>query len=133
MTHIEVSFGDCDPAGIAFYPNIFRWLDKAFHDWLRPRGGHAHLCVELDALGIGLIDAKAQFRRPIVDGDALVIGLTIKEWSRKTVTIEYEGRIGNALAFQAQEVRGLFKRENGDTFAAEITALKELVETIGEK
>jgi 4-hydroxybenzoyl-CoA thioesterase len=30
-------------------------------------------------------------------------------------------------------VRGLFKRDNGDIFAAEIAALKELVEALGEK
>jgi 4-hydroxybenzoyl-CoA thioesterase len=22
---VTVEFGDCDPAGIAFYPNFFRW------------------------------------------------------------------------------------------------------------
>lgn len=132
MTQIQVSFGDCDPAGIAFYPNIFRWLDKAFHDWLRPRGGHADLCARLDAIGVGLIEAKAQFRRPIVDGDTLMIDLTVKEWGRKTVTLEYEGRVDGVLAFQAQEIRGLFKRNNGDTFAAEIIALEELVKAVGE-
>jgi 4-hydroxybenzoyl-CoA thioesterase len=48
------------------------------------------------------------------------------------VTLEYEGRVDGVLAFQAQEIRGLFKRNNGDTFAAEIMALEELVKTVGE-
>jgi 4-hydroxybenzoyl-CoA thioesterase len=110
MTQVDVTFGDCDPAGIVFYPNIFKWLDRAFHDWLRPIGGHASICERLGALGIGLM-----------------------EWGRKSVTLEYEGKVGGAVAFQAQEVRGLFKRDNGDIFAAEIAALKELVEALGEK
>ena len=24
---LHVEFGDCDPAGIVFYPNYFRWMD----------------------------------------------------------------------------------------------------------
>jgi 4-hydroxybenzoyl-CoA thioesterase len=133
MTQVDVTFGDCDPAGIVFYPNIFKWLDRAFHDWLRPIGGHASICERLGALGIGLMEARSQFRRPIADGDIVIVTLFVKEWGRKSVTLEYEGKVGGAVAFQAQEVRGLFKRDNGDIFAAEIGALKELVEALGEK
>jgi len=60
----RVFFGDCDPAGIVFYPNIFSWFDRAFHMLLDPLGGHAAVCKRLDALGMGVMDAKAQFRRP---------------------------------------------------------------------
>ena len=31
-THIhrvDVHFGDCDPAGIVFFPNFSRWMDEA--------------------------------------------------------------------------------------------------------
>ncbi|BEU28074.1 hypothetical protein PBP221_82140 (plasmid) [Paraburkholderia sp. 22B1P] len=28
---IDVQFGDCDPAGIVFFPNYLRWVDAAFH------------------------------------------------------------------------------------------------------
>lgn len=133
MTRVDVTFGDCDPAGIVFYPNIFRWLDRAFHEWLRPRGGHGDICARLGAFGIGLIDAKAQFRRPMTDGDTVMIDITVKEWGRKTVSLEYEGMVGGVVVFQAQEVRGLFKRNNGDTFAMEIAALRELVEAFGKE
>jgi 4-hydroxybenzoyl-CoA thioesterase len=26
---VQVQFGDCDPAQIAFFPNYFRWCDAA--------------------------------------------------------------------------------------------------------
>ena len=26
---VTVQFGDCDPAGIVFYPNFQRWMDEA--------------------------------------------------------------------------------------------------------
>jgi len=53
----RVSFGDCDPAGIAYYPNMFKWIDTTFHDWMRIHGGHATLCKRLEAIGIGLMES----------------------------------------------------------------------------
>ena len=26
---VDVQFGDCDPAGIVFFPNFSRWMDEA--------------------------------------------------------------------------------------------------------
>ena len=26
---VNVTFGDCDPAGIVFFPNFSRWMDTA--------------------------------------------------------------------------------------------------------
>ena len=26
---VDVHFGDCDPAGIVFFPNFSRWMDAA--------------------------------------------------------------------------------------------------------
>ena len=26
---VTIHFGDCDPAGIVFYPNFLRWMDAA--------------------------------------------------------------------------------------------------------
>ncbi len=26
---VQVHFGDCDPAGIVFFPNFSRWMDEA--------------------------------------------------------------------------------------------------------
>ena len=28
---VGVQFGDCDPAGIVFFPNFSRWMDAASH------------------------------------------------------------------------------------------------------
>jgi acyl-CoA thioesterase FadM len=45
---IKVEFGDCDPAGIVWFPNFFRWIDASSRHfflecgvprWRRDRGG----------------------------------------------------------------------------------------------
>ena len=37
-TSFMVEWGDCDDAGIVFYPNYFYWLDSTFQRWLRAKG-----------------------------------------------------------------------------------------------
>lgn len=127
MPHIHefnISFGDCDPAGIVFYPNAFRWMDATFHDFLRPHGGHAAICAELGATGIGLVDAGAQFRSPMLDGNRLALHLEIADWSRRTISLTYRGMVGTRLAFEGREVRCLFIPTETGLVAGDMTRLK---------
>ena len=101
----RVFFGDCDPAGIVFYPNIFSWFDRAFHMLLDPLGGHAAVCKRLDALGMGVMDAKAQFRRPLRSGDEIQISLRVLEWGSKSVTLAYEVKKEDVFCVSGVEVR----------------------------
>jgi 4-hydroxybenzoyl-CoA thioesterase len=34
---LHVKFGDCDPAGIVFYPNYFRWMDSVLHGYYQSK------------------------------------------------------------------------------------------------
>ncbi|KAB1083798.1 acyl-CoA thioesterase [Neorhizobium galegae] len=131
-SRIDVTFGDCDPAGIAFYPNIFRWLAKSFHDWLRTMGGHASICGKLESIGLGVIEAQSQFQHPLTDGDVLIVSIAIREWGNKTLGLTYEGRVDERLMFLAQETRGLFKRTGDAMVAAEIAPLRELMNAFGQ-
>lgn len=128
----NVSFGDCDPAGIVFYPNTFRWMDAAFHNVLRPAGGHEELCSRLQSVGIGLVDASAKFRFPMRDGDTLEIRSHVSEWSPKTMTLAYEGYVGDTLTFIGSEVRCLFVRTEKGIAAGEISELRAILEAIDE-
>lgn len=126
---VPVTFGDCDPAGIVFYPNIFRWMDAAFHNWTRPLGGHTAICQRLGAVGLGLMDASAAFKAPIRDGDTLEVAIAAIDWSEKTMTLNYTGRVGDRLAFEGREVRGLFKLVERGIVAAELGELRDILET----
>lgn len=123
-----VSFGDCDPAGIVFYPNIFRWMDAAFHHGIDSFGGHHQICARLDAIGMGLLDAKATFRAAMRPGDQLTITPTIAEWSRKTVTLAYRGTVEDRVTFTSQEIRGLFRNGPDGLTAGEISGFRDMIE-----
>jgi 4-hydroxybenzoyl-CoA thioesterase len=128
----SVSFGDCDPAGIVFYPNILRWCDAAFHDHLRPFGGHAALCGKLQSVGIGLAESTARFRTALRDGDQLDITTTISDWGRRTLTVSHTGSVGARAAFEVTEVRCLFMATETGMVAAEVGALRAMLQTGGE-
>ena len=124
----RVSFGDCDPAGIVFYPNILAWLDRTFHDWLWEFGGHYALCERLGAVGIGLMEVSARFIRPMKDGDKLTVDLTVEEWREKAVRLGYEVRSGESLMATGRETRGLFARGETGRIAAKLDSLREVLD-----
>lgn len=123
-----VSFGDCDPVGIVFYPHIFSWFDRTFHAYLKVSGGgHAAICETLKARGIGLTSAECKFRRPVKEGDDLTVRIGAVEWRERSFLVIYEGRVGEAVAFQGEESRVLFIEKDGRMSAGELAPLKALL------
>jgi 4-hydroxybenzoyl-CoA thioesterase len=126
---IPVSFGDCDPAGIVYYPNHFRWFDATFHALLhRHGGGHAAICDGLGSIGLGLVDVGATFRSPAADGDRLDLVARIVEWNAKTFRLAYRGVIGERLVVEGFELRGVFVREGGRLRAGAVAPLRAILE-----
>ncbi len=130
MYQHKISFGDCDPAGIVYYPNIFRWMDASFHHLLSTYGGHAKVCKKLNAVGLGLINASCDFKSPLQDGDHLEIELIFDNWSNKTYNIKYVGKVGNRIAFEGTEVRALFQVAEKGIETGEVGVFKDLVSKV---
>ncbi len=130
--HVDIAWGHCDPAGIIYYPNYFRWFDAAYHAFLKSLGlDQRVLAQRLGTMGTGLIDAGASFKAPISYGDRLVLTLTIEAWSEKTVRVAYVGKCDDRVVMQGHELRGLFIQEgdSGKIRAAAIAPLRALIET----
>lgn len=127
----QISFGDCDPAGIVFYPNIFRWMDAAFHLTLHAMGGHAAICGRLGSIGLGLMDATCAFRLPMRNGDEVELRPTITRWGGKSLTVDYEGLVGDRVTFTGQEVRGVFIESDGGLTAGGMAPLRAIFEEAG--
>lgn len=127
-TTIDISFGDCDPAGIIFYPNYFRWFDAAFQAFLKTRELDQHILREkLGTIGTGLMDAGASFRAPASFGDTMTLRITGIEWTDRTFRITYEGRIDERVIVEGFELRGVFVKDGDRLKAAPVAPLKDLV------
>ena len=80
----RVRFGECDPAGIVYFPRFFDWFHQAMETWFDSALGipYAH-CIDVQRMGFPAVHTEADYLAPCKLGDDLEIQLTV-------------GRIGNA-------------------------------------
>jgi YbgC/YbaW family acyl-CoA thioester hydrolase len=97
---IEVTFGECDPAGIVFYPNYFRWFDAAFGRMLRSAGVEAS-----DRRRFPLLEAAIGFAAPAAEGDGLAVRSRVSELNPKTVRVHHRVMRGDVLIAEGSELR----------------------------
>ena len=112
-TEFEIAWGDCDEAGIVFYPHFFRWMDTAFHRLLRARGlSHRDVVRRFGVIGLPIVDASAQFRSPVSYDQTLVVGVCIAEWRARRFKVAYRGaKPDGTLVFEGHEVRAFAARD----------------------
>jgi 4-hydroxybenzoyl-CoA thioesterase len=104
--HLTVDFGDCDPAGIVFYPNFYRWFDRATHALARSAGlSMAQLKAERGWICWPLVDTGAKFISPAAPGDELTVETDISEWGRKTFRLRHIIKHGERLVCEGFEIR----------------------------
>jgi acyl-CoA thioesterase FadM len=125
VLEIPISFGHCDPAGIVYYPNYYRWFDRCFHSFLQARGGgHRALCARLNARGIGLMDTGARFPAPASEGDVMALSMTLADWGSKTLRLTYEGQVDGRTVVEGFELRGMFVERDGRLRAGDMATLR---------
>ena len=115
VTDFVVEFGDCDPAGIVFYPNFLRWMDAAsLHyfaaagvpPWHRRNAGDG-------IIGTPIVDVTVRFSAPATYGDRIEIDSTIAEWRRTSFVMRHRIRREATLLVEGSEVR-VFARHHPD-------------------
>lgn len=103
---MTIAWGDCDSAGIVYYPNYFRWFDNAFHHLLSTRGhDQRSLMKRYGIVGTPLADTGARFMRPATYGDDISIDSQVSEWKDKMFRVEHTvSRTGETIA-EGHELR----------------------------
>ena len=92
VTHtVRVEFGDCDPAGIVWFPNFFRWIDAASRNFFTQCGvpRWEETTRTLGVIGTPLVDTRSRFLQTASYGDTLQIHVTVKEWRDKSFVQTY--------------------------------------------
>ena len=91
--HIPVRFGDCDPAGLVYYPALFHYCHAAMEEFFAARCGvpYARLVAER-RLGFPTVNVRAEFYAPFVYGDEAEVEVWVSAVGRTSVTFEYRLR-----------------------------------------
>ena len=109
---VRVEFGDCDPAGIVWFPNFFRWIDAASRNFFTQCGvpRWEETTRTLGVIGTPLVDTHSRFLKTASYGDTLAVHVAVKEWRDKsfvqTYRITREDAQGQPeLIMECEEVR----------------------------
>ena len=116
---IRVAWGDCDPAGIVFYPNFYRWMDISF--WLLFESQKLSLEVlkrRFRAFGGPLVDSGATFQSPASAGDILTVTSQIERWSEKSFYVDHEFTQGDTKIASGFEKRVWGTRQDDGSIRA---------------
>jgi 4-hydroxybenzoyl-CoA thioesterase len=119
--HVHVEFGDCDPAGIVFFPNFSRWMDAASLSFFRQCGidPWRELVKTRGIVGTPLLEINTKFKQAATYGQTLTVTTHVSEWRAKTFTQVHrvtrareDG--GDDLICEGTEVRAFVRRDPED-------------------
>jgi 4-hydroxybenzoyl-CoA thioesterase len=107
ITRVEIQFGDCDPAGIVYYPNYFRFFDNATAGLLSAAFAmHKRNWLEHYGIaGIPMVDTGARFIKPSRFGDVVEIRSEIAELGRSSFSVKHTLLRDGETAIEAHEKR----------------------------
>jgi 4-hydroxybenzoyl-CoA thioesterase len=89
-TNITVRFGDCDPAGIVYYPIFFHYYHIALEEFFAARCGITyHDLREKERLGFPTVKTEAEFFAPLTDGDKFTVEVSIPRMGNSSVAFVY--------------------------------------------
>ncbi len=92
-TRITVRFGDTDPAGLVYYPNIFHYFHIALEEFFAARCGMGYQKLMADErIGFPTVNAQTQFLIPFVYGDEVDVEIFVSKTGNSSATFEYSAR-----------------------------------------
>lgn len=120
---LTIAWGDCDDAGIVFYPNYFYWFDSTYHAWLRSLDTSLRDIKARWSAVTPLVDVGANFRSAVSYDDVLTIEARMVEWGSRRFKLEYTVKCGDRFVASGFEKRAWAVPDgNGGIKGAEIPA-----------
>lgn len=122
---VSVEFGDCDPAGIVFFPNFLRWIDSSSRHYFVECGVPSWRETEQahGIIGTPIVDVQARFMATATYGDRLTVETTVAEWRNRSFVMRHVVRRGETILVQATEVRIFARRVQTDPPRIEAVAI----------
>jgi YbgC/YbaW family acyl-CoA thioester hydrolase len=109
----EVEWGDCDGAGIIYYPTYFRWMDAATWALVRAVGFDANR-MRTENRAMSLVTAECQFLIAAWHGDRCEVVSCIDQFGRTSFVVAHEiVRADGTLLAKGTEERVWARYENG--------------------
>jgi 4-hydroxybenzoyl-CoA thioesterase len=104
---IRVQWGDCDPAGIVFYPRYFEWFDACTILLFEKATGMTKIKMleKYGGAGLALLEARAVFKVASHYGEDIEIESQVTEFRRSSFFVQHKVTKGDTLALEGLETR----------------------------
>jgi len=112
----RIRWGECDPAGIVFYPRYFEMFDNATTSMFSAATGLSkfQMFETYKFAGYPMVDTRARFLIPTKFGDDITIETTMSEAKRSSFNIVHQLKKDGALAVEGFETRVWVGRDPAD-------------------
>jgi 4-hydroxybenzoyl-CoA thioesterase len=125
---IHIEWGDCDPAGIVYFPRYFEMFDACTRALFERAGLFKRDMLKTYGIaGIPVVDMKARFMIPSRFGDDVVVESAVSKWGSSSFVVRHWLMKGDAMAIECFETRVWVARPDGDTEKFEAHAIPEEV------
>ena len=103
---LRIEWGQCDPAGMVFYPHYFIIFDTST-GWLFERTGLTPRAMrkKYGIVGIPIVDVGATFRAPCRFDDEVIVESEVGNWGRTSFTVRHRIIDNGQLAVEGFEKR----------------------------
>jgi 4-hydroxybenzoyl-CoA thioesterase len=104
---VRIEWGDCDPAGIVYYPRYFAIFDGSTTALIEQALGMSKyvLVRRYGCVGYPIVATRARFIVPTRYGDDVVVETTVAEIGRSSFSVEHRLFKDGALAAEGFETR----------------------------
>ena len=113
---LTIEWGQCDPAGIVFNSRFFEIFDtNTWQMFEAALGVKPHeLAGAFGIMGIPLVDASANFLKPMKFGDVIEMASRVSEFRRSSFDVEHRLLVNGELAVEGGETRVWAARSKDD-------------------
>lgn len=112
---IHIEWGDCDPAGIVYFPRYLEYFDNCTAALFERAGLPKHEMIKIHGIaGIPMVDMRVRFLVPSRFGEDVTIESSVIEWRNSSFDVQHKLLKGEILAVECLETRVWTVRSAGD-------------------
>lgn len=113
---VDIRFGDCDPAGIVYFPRYHRWMDAASLHFFMSFGVPPWHELEKrnGIIGTPMLEHHTRFLKTATYGETIEIRTHVEEWRAKVFIQQHRIFRGDDLLCDSRETRIFCVRDAQD-------------------
>jgi len=103
---IHIEWGDCDPAGIVYYPRYLEYFDNCTAALFEHAGLPKQELLKTHGIaGIPMVDLRVRFLMSSRFGEDVAVESSISEWRKSSFDVQHRLWKGDVLAVECFETR----------------------------